>query len=126
MYHLFRLLATQPDLLAGHAQAYAELTLEDATSMSADVMQKALWYAGLVCCVSVGVALAGVAAMLWATLPEDAFRAPWVLWATPLVPLVAALGCLAGSKRTTQAPAFAQVRQQMAADMQMLREVGTP
>jgi hypothetical protein len=123
---LLHLLLSQPDLVAEHAHAYAELAVADARAASKTTQNAALWSAGLLCSVIVAAVLAGVGLMIWAALPEGAIRAPWVLVATPLVPLVAAIACLRGLSAKGDTPAFATLRRQIAADMQMLREVGGP
>jgi hypothetical protein len=123
---LLHLLLSQPELVAEHAHAYAELAIADARAASKTTQNAALWSAAFLCCASVTVVLAGGGLMIWAAIPEGAIRAPWVLLATPLVPLVAAIVCLIGLKSKGAVPAFAKVRQQIAADVQMLREVSLP
>jgi hypothetical protein len=123
---LLHLLLSQPDLVAEHAHAYAELAIADAQAVSKTTQSAALWAAALLCCVIVTAVLTGVAVMIWATLPEGTIRAPWALLATPLVPLVGALACFRGLKANGETPAFATVRRQIAADMRMLQEVGVP
>jgi uncharacterized membrane protein YqjE len=70
--------------------------------------------------------LAGGALMIWATVPENAVRMPWVLIATPMVPCIGAIVCLRRLQRKDHPPAFAKVRRQVAADLQMLREGNAP
>ncbi|HET7793152.1 MAG TPA: hypothetical protein VFL64_07180, partial [Rhizobacter sp.] len=77
------------------------------------------------CLVGVSAALGGVALMLWAVIPPAEIHAPWALLVAPLVPLAAAGVCWwIGSARGPAA--FEGVRQQMRADVAMLREVSTP
>jgi uncharacterized membrane protein YqjE len=73
--------------------------------------------------VSVTAILAGVGLMVWATVPENAIRWPWMLVAVPLVPGLAALVCLRKLQPPLEEKPFAKVRRQIAADLQMLREV---
>jgi hypothetical protein len=126
MRRLLQLLITQPDLLVEHASAYAELAVVDARAASDAVKTRTLCTAALLCCVSVASILAGGSLLIWATVPESAIRLPWVLLVVPLVPLAGAFVCLTLLRPTVQTPAFAKVRQQMAADIKMLREVNAP
>jgi hypothetical protein len=123
MHRLVHLIITQPDLLFEHASAYAELAGADAQTVSNAVQTRILRTAVLLCCVSVASILAGVSLLIWAAVPESAIRLPWVLLVVPLVPAAAALICLISLKFEVQTPTFARVRQQIAADIQMLREV---
>ena len=66
MHPLFHLLATRPQLLADHAEAYAELVAVEINRMSATWTRLALLNAMALCSLSVALALAGVALMLWA------------------------------------------------------------
>lgn len=117
--HLF---ATQPQWLAEHAQAYAELvtaeTLKFAAAWKRQVLLKALALGGL----ALALLLAGVALLLWASLPT-APRAPWVLIVVPLLPLACALGCWLAAREQRGEPPFVGVRRQFEADKQLLREV---
>jgi uncharacterized membrane protein YqjE len=125
MHPLFLLLATRPQLLADHAEAYAELVAVEVNRMSATWMRLALLNAMALCSLSVAVALAGVALMLWAVMPALPAQAPWVLIVLPLLPLAAAVGCLLATQRDGQREAFDNLRQQFKADVLMLREVAT-
>jgi hypothetical protein len=62
--------------------------------------------------------------MLWIATPEGVIHTPWVLVATPLAPLVAVLVCMRKLKSAESVPSFAKVREQLAADLQMLQEAG--
>ena len=126
MKRLLHLLVDQPELLKEHAHAYAELAVADARAASVAAQNMVLWSAALLCCVATAAVLTGGALMIWATVPEGAIRLPWALVAIPSVPAVAAIVCLRNLMRKAVAPSFANVRQQVAADMQMLREVSLP
>lgn len=125
MHPLFLLLATRPQLLADHAEAYAELVAVEVNRMSATWTRLALLNAMALCSLSVAMALAGVALMLWAVMPALPAQAPWVLIVLPLLPLAAAVGCLLAMQRDGQREAFDNLRQQLKADVLMLREVAT-
>lgn len=123
LYTLLRLLATKPQLLADHAEGYAELVGEEIASVSTSWKRRAMLYAAALCCLGVAVVLAGVALMLWATTPAASVQAFWVLIATPLAPIVVALGCLLVARTPVEGRPFDNVRRQVAADMALLREV---
>ena len=65
----------------------------------------------------------GVAIMLWAVVPTDSMNVPWLLLVVPVVPLVAGVVCLMRAKAHPDADAFQTVKEQLSADMAMLREV---
>ena len=60
--------------------------------------------------------------MLWAVVPATSIQAPWALVAAPGVPAIVAIICLAMG-RDKPTPSFVDLRQQLAADLVMLREV---
>jgi hypothetical protein len=122
IHPLLRLVATQPQLLADHAEAYAGLVADELGKTGAVWRQRLLLAAVALCLVGVAVVLAGVALMLWAVLPATEILAPWALFAAPAAPALAALGCGVAARRDG-GDTFAEVRQQVAADLVMLREV---
>jgi cytochrome bd-type quinol oxidase subunit 2 len=124
IHPLFHLIATRPQLLAEHAQAYAELVGAEISQVSAAWKRRAILLAAALCCVGVAAVLAGVALMLWAVVAEGEIRAPWALIVAPLVPLAVALACLLAARSDDEREAMASLRQQVSADMAMLREVG--
>lgn len=125
IHPLFRLIASRPQMLADHVEAYSDLVAQEVDTLAAGWKQRALL--GAVAGVSGGVALilGGVALMLWATLPVESMRAPWALAAVPGVPLLIAIGCWIGLQRTVTTQGFKTVREQFAADVAMLREVSS-
>jgi uncharacterized membrane protein YqjE len=126
LYTLARLLISKPQLLADHADAYAQLVGAEVSSVSAQWLRRCKFKAAALACLAVGVVLAGVALMLWAVVPPDSMRAPWALIGTPLVPLIAGLCCLLAAREGSQDKAFDKLRQQWHADIQMLREASAP
>ena len=123
---LFRLMATRPQLLAEHAEAYGELALLEFRAASAQWQRrarlKALGWCGLV----VALLLAGVAGLLASTLPIASMAAPWALLAIPLLPAVAGVACLLAAGPTSQTGNFHLLRQQLEADRRLLREWDSP
>lgn len=122
MHVLLHLIATRPALLAEHAQAYAALAAVEVPRIAAALQRSALLHAAALCSLAVGAVLAGVGAMLWAVVPETTARAPWVLFAVPLVPLLAGLVFALAARTGGALEAAANLRQQVAADLSMLRE----
>lgn len=122
MHPLLHLLVREPDLLADHAGAYAELLGEEIGVASTHWKRKALLSAVALCSAGVGAVLVGVALMLWAVIPPENMNAPWALIAAPLVPLGLAVGCWVSAQRQAGSRAFEQVRRQLREDAAMLRE----
>ncbi|MEO8058018.1 MAG: hypothetical protein ABI671_06805 [Burkholderiales bacterium] len=122
IHPLLRLIATQPQLLADHAESYAELVGEELGKTSAVWKRRVLLNATALCLIGVATVLAGVALMLWATLPEININAPWALVAAPALPALAALWCAYEGQRHTD-DVFKDLKQQIASDLVMLREV---
>ena len=123
IHPLLRLIATQPQLLADHAEAYAGLVGEEVRRVTGGVKQRVVLGAVALCLAGVAVVLAGVALMLWAVLPPSSLQAPWALVAAPAVPAMACLICLLAARRPAE-DRFAAIREQLAADLVMLRQVG--
>ncbi|OYU45212.1 MAG: hypothetical protein CFE44_08725 [Burkholderiales bacterium PBB4] len=122
LHPIFRLIATQPQLLGHHAQAYGELLGSELSTHAAFWGRRALLSALALCLLGVSLVLAGVAVMMWGMLTPDPRAAAWVLWAVPLVPALAGLGCYAMARRsdTADALAFAELRRQVQADLALL------
>jgi len=121
LQRVLQLVSTQPQLLAEHAEAYAELLGTELGDATDGWKRQALLNAAALCGLGVAAVLAGVALMLWAVLPAAGMRAPWALVVAPLLPAAAALACFVAAHRQRDT-AFDKVRQQIAADLAMLRE----
>jgi uncharacterized membrane protein YqjE len=124
MHPLLKLLATRPQLLAEHARGYAELTAAELARAAPLWKRQALLSALALFGLLAALLLAGVALMLWAALPAQPMQAPWLLVAVPLLPLAAAIACLAALRARKKRDTFGNLRQQLNADLAMLREVG--
>ena len=122
MHPLLRLIATRPALLAEHAEAYAALIAAEVPRISAAWQRRALLSAAAAACAVVGILLAGVGAMLWFALPEPPMRAPWMLLAVPLLPLLAAVVCLLAARSAGAQDPLDNLRQQVTDDLLLLRE----
>ena len=124
LHPLFHLIATKPQLLADHVEAYAELVVDEVRGTTTVLKWQVILYAVALVCTGVAVALAGVALMLWAVIPPADIQAPWALVAGPLIPLVAAAICLLVARAQVHRNSFDSLREQISADVSMLREVG--
>jgi predicted anti-sigma-YlaC factor YlaD len=123
MHPLFHLIATRPHLLLEHVEGYAELVGAEMGIVTTSWKRSLMLTAVGLCLLVVGIALIGVALMLWAVVPEVGMRAPWALIAVPLPPLLVAAICLLSARTSTEAQAFENLRRQVSEDMVMLREV---
>ncbi len=124
LHPLLHLVATQPQLLAEHAEAYAEMVAAQVGAASAAWKRRAALSAVALCCVGVAAVLAGVALMLWAVSPPGTIHAPWALLAGPLLPAGVAVVCLLAARGGGAAGGFSALREQLKADIVMLREAG--
>lgn len=125
IHPVFKLIATQPQLLADHVEAYAELVVDELGTAFARLKQGLVLQVVAIVCGGIGIVFAGVAAMLWAVLPRSDMQAPWALLAIPCVPLLACLVCLLAARAKPAQGAMSKVGEQVRADMAMFREAGT-
>jgi hypothetical protein len=125
IHPLLLLIATKPELLADHFEAYAELVGEETGKAVSVWKRRLVLNVVALCLVAVCAVLGGVAIMLWAMIPAPNLRAPWILIAVPAVPAAVALLCLFVG-RNEGPSVFADVKRQLAADLAMLREVSPP
>jgi hypothetical protein len=127
IHPLLRLIATQPQLLADHAEAYADLLGEEIGAATARWKRQAVLAAVGLCLLGVSAVLGGVALMFWAVMRPEDIQAPWALVVAPLLPLAIAIGCFVAANRSSvPSSPFDNLRQQMRSDVAMLREVSTP
>lgn len=124
LHPLLHLVATQPQLLAEHAEAYAEMVAAQVGAVSVAWKRRAVLNAVALCSLGVAAVLAGVALMLWAVIPPVDIHAPWALVAGPLLPALAAVACLVAARGRDEGSAFGALREQIHADIVMLREAG--
>lgn len=127
MHPLLALALLQPQLLVEHVSACAELLAAEAEAAAAQWRRQGVWMAVAAAGLMLAAALAGTALLLWASLPTGSLSQPLLLWLVPLVPLVPGLLALVAARRP-QPPAFALLRQQLAADLRLLQQAtpGTP
>lgn len=126
LHPVFRLAASQPQLLAEHAAGYAGLLAEELAISGAQLKRRVtLQIVGLLGLV-VAAILGGVAVLLWASLPAASMQTPWLLWFVPLVPALLGALVLWMSNSNPAEPAFATLREQLAQDAAMLRRTTAP
>jgi hypothetical protein len=126
MHPLLQLLSLRPSWLAEHADAYGELLAAETAGLLQVWQRRVLWLLAALAAGTVALALAGVACLLWAVLPPEQLRLPWVLVLVPLAAAVVAVLCALAARPRGEGPAYAGFRQQARADIDMLREATTP
>jgi hypothetical protein len=122
---LLNLVVNRPKLLTEHAEAYAALVTSEVSRWSALWQRRALLRLLAAGSALVGVVLAGVALMLWSALPAVPAQAAWALLGVPLLPLALALACLLATPPAERS-AFDVIRQQVDADLALLRQATGP
>lgn len=122
LHPVLRLLATRPQLLVEHAEAYAALASAEAGAAALAARRTVVLGATVASGLIVATVLGGVALMLWAALPVVSATHVWVLWTVPAVPLLVALVALALQQSGRGAGSFVVLRQQLQTDMDLLRE----
>jgi hypothetical protein len=114
---LWRLVLTQPHLLAEHLGGYAALVRGDAAGSAAALQRRAWRVAACVGGFTAATVLAGVALMGWAA----GLTAPlWAVLAVPAVPLIVALLALRALHRDPPLPLWQALQDQWAADARLL------
>lgn len=126
IHPLLRLIVTEPQLLGDHVEAYADLVGDEVKKMGSAWALRIGLYALALCLLGVGLVFVGVALMLWASVPQGSIAMPWLLVAVPVVTLAAAAACALVARGKRIDSAFDNVKQQLNADMAMLREVSAP
>jgi uncharacterized membrane protein YqjE len=122
VHPMLKLLATQPELLAEHVAAYAELASAEAAEAGAALKRRTLLGAAAAVLALLGLIFSGTAALLLAVVPLIDMPLPWLLLAVPALPLAAAAGCAFALRRRPSAKSFVHLREQVAADTALLRE----
>ena len=120
---LLRLVATQPQLLADHAEAYADLASAEVSQVAAFWQRRAIFIGAALGSLLIATFLVGVAILLWAVIPSAQMPAPWALFVTPLPLLAVSVGCWMAAQTDGKGTAFGDLRRQFKADLAMLDEV---
>ena len=126
IHPLFRLLVSEPQMLADHVEAYSELVAEEVGAVTSQCKKRAALHALSLVGIVVAAVLVGVSLLLWAAIPLDTMNAPWALIAVPALFIVLALWAHFAAKAPVAERGFKTIREQMAADGAMLRSVTAP
>lgn len=121
IHPVFRLVAAQPQWLAEHAAAYASLVSEELAQSGERLRRRLALQLTAAACLLLGATLAGVALLLWASLPEAGWRQPWLFVLTPVLPLAVGLWVLRLSRGSQDAEPFVRLRLQLSQDVALLR-----
>ena len=120
---LFRLATREPETLANHVEAYAELIAAEVHTAASRWRRQAVLTAIGYASFFVTALLIAVALMLWAVIPVTAMNKPWVLLIVPLLPAIVGTWAASAARTNTSAETFLVLRDQWAADRQMFREL---
>ena len=126
IYPLLRLIATRPQLLLDHCEAYADLLVAETTLATSHWTQKAVLTMAAAFSLVVAVTLTGVAVMIWAVTPVITGPITLALTGAPLVPWILALACVIAARTRGPGGNMQVLRQQLSADMALLREKAGP
>ena len=126
IYPLLRLIATRPQLLLDHCEAYADLVVAETTLATSHWTQKAVLTMAAAFSLVVAVTLTGIAVMIWAVTPVITGPITLALTGAPLVPWILALACVIAARTRGPGGNMQVLRQQLSADMALLREKAGP
>lgn len=126
IHPVLRLVASQPELLAEQACAYASLFSEEMLLGSTELKRRLMLYLSGTACLMVAAVLTGVAILLWCSLPAAGDRAPWLFVLTPALPAHAGLWILWLAHRRDPAPLLTRLKLQLAQDAEVLRAWSRP
>ena len=114
---LFKLIVLQPEVLLTHVKNYADLAVEELQHAFAVWRWRVLLYAVSVVLLGLGVLCGLGAVLLWAALPELHASTAWVLFALPLVLLIAG-ACFGIAAQRRKLPRFLEgIQEQLDLDM---------
>lgn len=123
IHPLLTKLATEPQLFVEHLSAYGALVNLEARDASRAWQRRTAALAICAVMAVLGLVFTGVALMLVAAWPWQNMPAPWLMLSVPAVMwVVAGFSWWLGTRHPAAKP-FAHLRQQLAADAQLMREV---
>lgn len=120
VHPIFKVLIRRPELVVDHLSGYAALAQQEASTIGAEVLRRAIAWGVAAAALLVFMMLAGVAVMLGVMHGE--FR--WVLVLAPGVALTLALVAVGIARTPLPSQAFVELRGQLEADAQALRTAG--
>lgn len=124
IHPVFTKLASQPGLFAEHIAAYAELAVAELRHFGASWQTRLLFAAASAVTGAVALVVTAVAGMLVAAQGWNNMVAPWVLIAVPALLWLVAAGSALCAWRLKVSPMFSSVREQLAADIELLNRAG--
>lgn len=124
LHPAFKTLVAQPELLAEHVGAYAQLAAAEAHQASRGLRLKGALAAGAVACAALGAGLAGVAVLVLAAIPMADMPAPWALGLAPGVPLAAGAVLWLAQRRQAVDLGFRTLRAQLHLDQVLWQRLG--
>ena len=120
VHPIFKVLIRRPELVVDHLSGYAALAQQEASTLGAQLLRRAIAWGVAAVAFIVFLMLAGVAVMLGFTQGE--FH--WVLVLAPGAALALALGAMTLARKSIATQAFVELRGQLEADAQALRMAG--
>lgn len=126
IHPLLKLAASQPNLLADHAQAYAALATEEVKNFSSAWFRRIVYYACAGMLAFLGLVFVGVALLIAAATAPEQRPAEWALLVVPLTPFVLAALCFVLARAKSMDTPFATLKAQVQADKALLTEIAAP
>jgi hypothetical protein len=120
MQGLWRLAGQRPQLLMAHAAGYVGLIRHQGGVSLALLQRRAMLYLLAYTAFTMGVLLAGVALMLWLSMPALNRDLSWVFIAVPVVPIAVAGWAVLATQRLAPMPLWPLLREQWDADAAVL------
>lgn len=120
---LLHLIASKPHLLADHVEAYSALIGAEIDKTTKRWISRVVYYAVALFLFSTAMTFVGVALMFWAVMPADEMNMPWLLIVVPVLPMLIGGFLLYRAQAEPEQSAFETVKEQLSADLAMLRQV---
>lgn len=120
VHPIFKVLVRRPELVIDHLGGYAALAHQEASTLGAEVLRRAVAWGVAAASFLVFLMLAGVAVMLG--FMQGQFH--WVLVLAPGAALSLALVAMVIARHPLPTQAFVELRGQLEADAQALRMAG--
>lgn len=120
VHPIFKVLIRRPELVVDHLSGYAALAQQEASTLGAEVLRRAIAWGVAAAAFIVFLMLAGVAVMLG--FMQGEFHLVLVL--APGVALALAVVAMSMARKSLPTQAFVELRGQLEADAQALRMAG--
>lgn len=126
LHPALQLIATQPQLVFDHLGIYVEWLSDEVSRASVRWRWRLILWVLAVLCVGMAFVLGGVALMLWATVPLNSAAPTWVLWVTPLFPLLVSVVCVVVLLSGSRESLIEQLKLQFREDVSVFLEAKAP